>query len=53
MLRVRIVLFTMHDDAVDRALALSARANLVGSKPDGVGSYLNAFKVCCGPPDLP
>jgi DNA-binding NarL/FixJ family response regulator len=35
MPRVPIVLFTMYDDAVGRALALSAGANLVVSKPDG------------------
>jgi DNA-binding NarL/FixJ family response regulator len=35
MPRVPIVLFTMYDDAVGRALALSAGANLVVSKPSG------------------
>jgi DNA-binding NarL/FixJ family response regulator len=35
MPRVPIVLFTMYDDAVGRASALSAGANLVVSKPSG------------------
>jgi DNA-binding NarL/FixJ family response regulator len=35
MPRVPIVLFTMYDDTVARALALSAGANIVVSKPDG------------------
>jgi DNA-binding NarL/FixJ family response regulator len=35
MPRVPIVLFTMYDDAVGRALALSAGANVVVSKPSG------------------
>jgi DNA-binding NarL/FixJ family response regulator len=35
MPQVPIVLFTMYDDAVGRALALSAGANLVVSKPSG------------------
>src|ERR1700726_3825251 len=35
MPRVPIVLFTMYDDAVGRALALSAGASLELSKPDG------------------
>jgi DNA-binding NarL/FixJ family response regulator len=34
MPRVLIVLFTLYDDVVGRALALSAGANLVVSKPD-------------------
>ena len=35
MPRVPIVLFTIYDDAVGRASALSAGANLVVSKPSG------------------
>jgi DNA-binding NarL/FixJ family response regulator len=35
MPQMPIVLFTMYDDAVGRALALSAGASLVVSKPDG------------------
>src|ERR1700737_293336 len=35
MPRVPIVLFTMYDDAVGRALALSAGASIVVSKPQG------------------
>jgi DNA-binding NarL/FixJ family response regulator len=35
MPRVPIVLFTMYDDVVGRALALSAGASIVVSKPDG------------------
>jgi DNA-binding NarL/FixJ family response regulator len=35
MPRVPIVVFAMYDDAVGRALALSAGANLVVSKPSG------------------
>ena len=35
MPRVPIVLFTMYDDAVGRASALSAGASLVVSKPSG------------------
>ena len=35
MPRVPIVLFTMYEDVVSRASALSAGANLVVSKPDG------------------
>src|SRR5882724_1968577 len=35
MPQVPIVLFTMYDDSVGRALALSAGANMVLSKPDG------------------
>jgi DNA-binding NarL/FixJ family response regulator len=35
MPRVPIVLFTMYDDTVGRALALCAGANIVVSKPDG------------------
>ena len=35
MPRVPIVLFTMYDDTVARALALCAGANIVVSKPDG------------------
>jgi DNA-binding NarL/FixJ family response regulator len=35
MPRIPIILFTMYDDTVGRALALSAGANLVVSKPDG------------------
>ena len=35
MPRVPIVLFTMYDDAVSRALAVSAGASRVVSKPDG------------------
>jgi len=35
MPQVPIVLFTMYDDSVGRALALSASANMVLSKPDG------------------
>jgi CheY-like chemotaxis protein len=35
MPRVPIVLFTMYEDVVDRALALSAGASRVLSKPDG------------------
>jgi DNA-binding NarL/FixJ family response regulator len=35
MPRVPIVLFTMYDDAVGRALAVSAGASRVVSKPDG------------------
>jgi DNA-binding NarL/FixJ family response regulator len=35
MPRVPIVLFTMYDDVVGRALALSAGASRVISKPDG------------------
>jgi DNA-binding NarL/FixJ family response regulator len=35
MPKVPIVLFTMYDDTVSRALALSAGANLVLSKPQG------------------
>jgi DNA-binding NarL/FixJ family response regulator len=35
MPRVPIVLFTMYDDAVGRALALDVGANVVLGKPDG------------------
>ncbi len=35
MPRIPIILFTMYDDTVGRALALSAGANLVVSKPEG------------------
>jgi DNA-binding NarL/FixJ family response regulator len=44
MPRVPIVLFTMYDDAVGRALALSAGASRVLSKPEGGWKLLECVR---------
>jgi DNA-binding NarL/FixJ family response regulator len=44
MPRVPIVLFTMYDDAVGHALALSAGASRVVSKPDGGWKLLECVR---------
>jgi DNA-binding NarL/FixJ family response regulator len=46
--RVPIILFTMHQDTVGKALATAVGADLVISKSDGMGKLVEGMNVLLG-----